>query len=69
MSQGPLSNPSPSNSTPAYRPNDPGNAPSLTNPDGSQIREIVAKHGTAQRPAPTLPQPRERTTGRWAAKP
>ncbi len=50
----PASSPSPSNSIPAYTPNDPGNAPSLTNPDGSQIEEIVAKSGIAQRGAPKV---------------
>jgi hypothetical protein len=65
MNKDPMTNPSPSQYTNAY-PEDP----SVQRPmDGSAIKEIVTKSGLAMRPAPKLAQPRERTTGKWAAKP
>jgi hypothetical protein len=55
MSGGPLSNPSPSSSVPAYPEHGPDGGPSATREaDGTAMREVVAKSGIAQRPAPVL---------------
>ena len=61
----PRSNPVPRSDTPAYTPDNPVTREA----DGSAIREVIAKSGIAQRPAPKVRQPRHATTGRWKARP
>jgi hypothetical protein len=55
MSQGPLSNLSPSSSVPAYQEHGAdGGPPATRGADGTTIKEVVGKHPRSNAPAPTL---------------
>jgi hypothetical protein len=69
MSKDPMQNPSPSSRVPAYPEHGADGGPPATRvADGTAIKEVVAKSGKAQRPAPTIPQRRSPVTGQWKAK-
>ncbi len=54
MSNGPLSNATPTPGKSAYQPNDPGNVSTLNNPDGSNARAAAEQHPRAHAPAPVI---------------